>query len=123
MENFKILTKEIKLYLNIQMDILCAWIVKLKILILSIISLLIYKFIVIIFKIIVSTLVAQLIKSPPAMQETHVHSLRAEDPLEKEISTHFSILVWKIPWREKAGGLKSMGSQRAGRDLVTKPPY
>ena len=116
MENFKILTKEIKLYLNIQMDILCAWIVKLKILILSIISLLIYKFIVIIFKIIVSTLVAQLIKSPPAMQETHVHFLRAEDPLEKEISTHFSILVWKIPWAEEPAGLQSIGLQRVGHD-------
>ena len=87
------------------MDILCAWIVKLNILVLSFLSLLIYRFIVIIFKIIVSTLVAQLVKSPPLMQDTHVHSLRGEDPLEKEIATHFSTRAWKIPWRKKAGGL------------------
>ena len=47
-----------------------------------------------------------MIKSPPSMQETQVHSLRAEDPLEKEIETHFSILVWKIPWTEGPGGLQ-----------------
>ena len=43
-----------------------------------------------------------------------------EDPLEKGMATHSSILAWKIPWTEEPGGLQSMGSQRVGRDLVTK---
>ena len=101
------------------MDILCAWIVKLNILVLSFLSLLIYRFIVIIFKIIVSTLVAQLVKSPPLMQDTHVHSLRGEDPLEKEIATHFSTLAWKIPRTEEPGRLQSTGLQRVEHDWVT----
>ena len=42
-----------------------------------------------------------------------------EDPLEKEMATHSSILAWKIPWTEKPGGLKSMGLQRVGHDRVT----
>ena len=45
------------------------------------------------------------------MQETRVQSLDWEDPLEKEIATHFSILAWEIPWTEELGGLQSMGSQ------------
>ena len=45
-----------------------------------------------------------------------------ENPLEKEMATHSSILGWRIPWTEEPGGLQSMGSQRAGHDLGTKPP-
>ena len=65
-----------------------------------------------------SSLVAQLVKNLPTMQETQVqvHSLGQEDLLEKEMATHFSILAWRIPWTEKPGGLQSMGSQRVGHD-------
>ena len=63
-----------------------------------------------------ASLVAQLIKSLPAMQETWVWSLSWEDPLEKGMATHFSILAWRIPWTEKPGGLQSMGSKRVGHD-------
>ena len=52
---------------------------------------------------------AQLVKSLPAMQETWVQSLGWEDPLEKEMATHSSILAWRIPWTEEPGGLESMG--------------
>ena len=52
---------------------------------------------------------AQLVKNLPAMPETQVLSLGWEDPLEKEIATHSSILVWEIPWIEEPGGLQSMG--------------
>ena len=45
-----------------------------------------------------------------------------EDPLEKEVATHFSIHAWKIPWTEEPGELQSMGSQRVRHDLATKPP-
>ena len=55
---------------------------------------------------------AQRLKRLPAMQETRVPSLGREDPLEKEIATHSSILTWRIPWREKPGSLQSMGLQR-----------
>ena len=48
---------------------------------------------------------AQLIKNPPAMQETGVPSVDWEDPLEKEMATHSSILAWRIPWTEEPGGL------------------
>ena len=58
------------------------------------------------------TLVAQTVKNLPAMQETQVRSLGWEDPLEKEMATHYSILAWKIPWTEVSGGLQSIGSQR-----------
>ena len=57
-----------------------------------------------------------MVKNPPAMQETPVQSLGWEDPLEKGMATHSSILTWRIPWREKAGGPQSMGSQRVGHD-------
>ena len=50
------------------------------------------------------------------MRETWVGSLGQEDPLEKEMATHSSILAWRIPWTEKPGGLQSMGSQRVGHD-------
>ena len=53
---------------------------------------------------------AQMVKSLPAMKETWVQSLRQEDPLEKEMATHYSILAWKIPWMEELGWLLSMGS-------------
>ena len=48
------------------------------------------------------------------MQETQVQSLAWEDPLEKEMATHSTMLAWKTPWTEKPGGLQSMGSQRVG---------
>ena len=63
--------------------------------------------------------VAQMVKHLPTMQETWVRSLGQEDPLEKEMATHSSILVWKIPWMEKPGWLLSMGSQRVGHDWAT----
>ena len=63
-----------------------------------------------------ASLVAQMLKNLPAMQETQVLSLGREDPLEKGISTHSSVLAWKIPWIEEPGGLQSMGSQRIGHD-------
>ena len=56
---------------------------------------------------------AQLVKSLPLMQETQVQPLGREDPLEKEMATHPSILAWRIPWTEERGGLQSMGSQLA----------
>ena len=59
---------------------------------------------------------AQLVKNPPAMQETWVRSLGGEDLLEKEMATHSSILVWRILWTEEPGRLQSMGSQRVGHD-------
>ena len=63
-----------------------------------------------------TSLVAQTVKRLPTTQETRVRSLRGEDPLEKEMATHSSILAWKIPWMEKRGRLQSMGSQRVGHD-------
>ena len=56
--------------------------------------------------------VAQLVKNPPAMQETPVPFLGREDPLEKEMATHSSVLAWKIPWTEETSRLQSTGSQR-----------
>ena len=52
------------------------------------------------------------------MQETQVQSLGWEEPLEKEMAAHSSILAWKIPWTEETGGLQSMWSQRVGHNLV-----
>ena len=63
-----------------------------------------------------ASLVAQMVKSLPAMQETWVRSLGREDPLEKEMATHSSILAWRIPWMKKLGGLQSTGLQRVGHD-------
>ena len=57
-----------------------------------------------------------MVKSLPAMQENWVRSLSQEDPLEKGMATHSSILAWRIPWAEKPGGLWSMGLQRVGHD-------
>ena len=59
---------------------------------------------------------AQMVKNPPAVQETQVQSLGHEDPLEKGMATHSSILAWRTPWAEDPGGLQSMGSQRVGLD-------
>ena len=55
-------------------------------------------------------------KESAAMRKTQVWSLDWEDPLEKEMATHSSILAWEVPWTEEPGGLQSMGSQRAGHD-------
>ena len=59
-------------------------------------------------------------KNLPEMQETQVQFLGQEDPLEKEMATHSSILAWEIPWTEETGGLQSMRLQRVGHDLGTK---
>ena len=61
-------------------------------------------------------LVAKPVKNPPAMQETWVQSLDQEDPLEKGMDTHSSILAWRIPWTEETGRLHSMGSQWVRQD-------
>ena len=61
-------------------------------------------------------LVAQMVKSLPAMQETWVQSLGQEDPPKKEMATHSSILAWRIPWTEEPGGLQSVELQRAGHN-------
>ena len=63
-----------------------------------------------------------MVKNLPAMQETWVLSRGWEDPLEKEMATHSSILAWRILWIEEPGGLQSMGSQEFIHDLATKPP-
>ena len=52
-----------------------------------------------------ASLVVQTVKHPPAMQETWVQSLGQEDPMEKEMATHSSIIAWEIPWTEEPGGL------------------
>ena len=57
----------------------------------------------------ITSVVAQTVKRLPAMQETWVQSLGLEDPLEPEMTTHSSILAWKIPWMEEPGRLQSMG--------------
>ena len=54
----------------------------------------------------------QTVKNFPTVWEIQVQSLDQEDPLEKEMTTHFSILAWEIPWTEEPGGLQSMGLQR-----------
>ena len=59
---------------------------------------------------------AQILESLPAMQETQIRSLGQDNPLEKEMATHSSILAWKIPWSVEPDRLQSMGSQRVGRD-------
>ena len=63
-----------------------------------------------------ASLVAQWLKCLPPMWETRVQSLGQEDPLEKEMVTHSSILAWRIPWTEEPGGLQSVGLQRVGHD-------
>ena len=63
-----------------------------------------------------ASLVAQMVKSLPAMQEIWVQSLGQEDPLEKGVATHSCTLAWKSPWTDEPGGLKFMGSQRVRHD-------
>ena len=60
-----------------------------------------------------------MVKNPPAMQEAQVQSLGREDPLEKGMATHSSILAWKIPWTEEPGRLQSMRPQRVGHNEET----
>ena len=57
-----------------------------------------------------------MVKNLPAMQETQVQLLGWEDPLEKEMATHSSILAWRIPWTKEPGGIQPMVSQRVGHD-------
>ena len=64
-------------------------------------------------------MVAQMLKNLPATLETQVQSLGQEDPLEKGMAIHSSILAWRIQWTEEPGGLQSMGSQRIGHDWAT----
>jgi len=64
------------------------------------------------------SLVAQRVKHLPAMRETRVQSLGWEDPLEKKMAIHSSILAWKIQWMEDPGRLQSMGLQRVGHDFT-----
>ena len=59
-----------------------------------------------------TSLVAQMVKNLPAMQETWVQSLDWDDPLQNGMATYCSILAWRIPWTEEPGGLQSMGYQR-----------
>ena len=66
-----------------------------------------------------ASLVAQVVKCLSAMKETQVRSLSWEDPLEKEMAAHSSILAWKIPWTMEPVRLPSMGSQRVGHDWAT----
>ena len=63
-----------------------------------------------------ASLVAQMVKNLPAMQEIQVRSLDWEDPLEKGMAIHSSIFAWRIPRSEEPGGLQSMGSQRVGHN-------
>ena len=63
-----------------------------------------------------ASLVAQSVKNLPAVQETRVRSLGWEDPLEKEMATHSSILAWKISWTKEPRGLQYMELQRVGHD-------
>ena len=71
-----------------------------------------YKFLNISF----SSLIAQLVKNLPAMQETPIWFLSQEDSLEESMATHSSTFVWRIPWTEEPGGLHSIGSHRVRRD-------
>ena len=63
----------------------------------------------------ISFLVAQMVKNLPAMQKTRAQALGGEDPLEKEVPTHSSILSWRIPWTQESGGLPFMGLQSVGQ--------
>ena len=67
-------------------------------------------------------LVAEMVKNLPVIQETWVQSLGQEDPPEKKMTTHSSILAWEIPWTEEPSRLQPKGSQRVGHDLATTPP-
>ena len=73
-------------------------------------------FIAALFTLTRASLVAQMVKRLPAMQETWVQSLGPEDPLEKEMATHSSTLAWRIPWTDEPGGLQSTGLQRVSHN-------
>ena len=64
-----------------------------------------------------------MVKHLPVMRKTWVWSLGREDPLRKDMATHFSTLAWKIPWTEEPRRLQSMGSQRVGHDWATTLTY
>ena len=66
-----------------------------------------------------ASLMAYMVKNPPVIKETWVQSLCWEDPLEKRMATHTSILAWRIPWIEKPGGIKSISLQRVRQDWAT----
>ena len=66
-----------------------------------------------------ASLVAQMVKNLPAMQDTWVQSLGQEDFLEQEMATHSSIFAWRIPWTEEPVDLQSMGSQKVQHDCAT----
>ena len=66
-----------------------------------------------------ASLLAQVVKNLPAVQEKWVWSLSQKDPLQKRMATYSSILAWRIPWTEEPGGLQSIGSQRFGHDWTT----
>ena len=63
-----------------------------------------------------ASLVAQMVKNLPVMQETWIGFLGQEDPLEKGMAAHFSVPAWRIPWTEEPGGRQSMELQRVGHD-------
>ena len=63
----------------------------------------------------------QMVNSTPVIQETQVQSLGLEEPLEKRMAPHFSVLTWRIPWTEEPGGLQSMGSHGIRHSRVTNP--
>ena len=69
--------------------------------------------------VVLTSMVAQMVKNLPAVWKTQVRSLGQEDPLEKGMATHCSILAWRIPWAEEPGWLQSMESQSVGHDWVT----
>ena len=64
-----------------------------------------------------ASLVAQMVNNLPAMLDTWIRFLNGEDPLEKGMATHSSILAWRIPWTEDPGGLQSIESQKSGTQL------
>ena len=66
---------------------------------------------------------AQMVKNPPAMQETWIQFLGLEDALEKGMATHSSILAWRIPWTEEPGRLQFMGSHRVRHDTATNTHF
>ena len=63
-----------------------------------------------------ASLIAQLVKNLPAMQETQARSLDREDPLKENLATHSSVLAWRVPWTEEPGRLQALGLQRGGYD-------
>ena len=65
------------------------------------------------------TILVQTVKNQSVVWEALVQSLGREDPLEKEMATHSSLLAWRMPWTEEPGGLQSMGPQRVGHDWAT----